>query len=628
MQIPLLSICRYPRLFIGLLALSTLLIIGTSQHSKAAESASYCISYGTITQTVFIDPLSGTITQVPRTSPVEFTIPAPDNQHVAVLRPILSNGQKRSTLLIKTIDAGVETDEGSVATDLPFVDLQNQVTGLIEVLWSPDSQWLAYNWIDEPGGHIAVANAVTKQAKSQEYPLSLGQRQLQFNGWAADSSQFATISRIADDSQLSHEYALTVWSVPDLEVANPNLRQPMIEDTCGFGIGWDYVYCAYWSPTGHQIAYAIRSNNPQLVIGDGKRFRVVSMPDTPADLLWSPDGKHLAIRTAHHLYVLDNQTTLSVIASGVISSAHTGEGPYDPVMNWSPDGNQLFFLQSRSNGRDIMWSFDAQLNRRRIIGEVWNIGQQTDSIRTVFAFTRNYRYVLLQSNTNASPEMFNDYDLPVTISLVDTQTLKKTVLVENQPVRVFRWTPDEQFGFAVWPHGIAWISADGLKPQMIQVPGDDTIWFKQLSNNGQWLVYTVKRQGQISLQLVSLLTGRIQIMRPFSSQSAAAFFSPDSQHIAVLGDDQLILATTTGSWSHETWLDRNHTLSPAFSSNQQNSVIPTPWFPDGSLLAFTYPNDNLKTLELFKADGTHLRSITNLPNTALLYAIRNCPLEI
>jgi len=625
MLIPLLSIYRHPRVLIGLLALSTLLIIGTSQHSKAAESAPYCISYITNTQTVFIDPLSGTITRVPRTSPIEFAIPAPDNQHVAILRPNLANGQKRSTLLIKTIHEGVETDEVRAATDLPFVDLQFHDRGGISVLWSPNSQWLAYYWADETGGHIAVANAVTKRTKTRD-SLDLGQPQ--FNGWAADSSQFATISRIADDSQLSHEYALTVWSVPDLEVVNPNLQQPMIEDTCRFGIAGELACLAYWSPTGHQIAYAIRSNNPQLVIGDGKRFRVVSMPAIPADILWSPDSKHIAIRTAQRLYVLSNQTTLSAIVSGVIASAHTGEGPYDPVMNWSPDGNQLFFLQSRSNGRDMMWSFDPKLNRRRIIGEVWNIGQQTYSIRTAFAFTRNYRYVLLQSNPNVSPEMFSDYDLPVTISLVDTQTLKKSVLVENQTVRVFRWTPDEKFGFAVWLHGIAWISPDGLKPQMIQVPDDNQIWLEQLSNNGQWMAYTVKRQGQISLQLVDLLTGRIQIMRPFSSQSAAAFFSPDSQHIAVLGDDQLILVATTGSWSHETGLDRNHKLDPAFSSNQQNFVVNTPWLPDGSLLAFTHQNDNSKTLELFKVDGTHLHSITNLPNTALLYTTRNCSLEI
>jgi dipeptidyl aminopeptidase/acylaminoacyl peptidase len=153
-----------------------------------------------------------------------------------------------------------------------------------------------------------------------------------------------------------------------------------------------------WSPDGRWIAFAVAPKDELAqicllpVAHGGERVVVAEWPAPTTELLWSPDGSHLAFvardpdpdiygapgeerkpkdtpprRVTHFFSRLDSEGWLSdrpsrvfvVAADGMSTPLALTSGPFDASgISWSPDGSRIAF----SSARHATWDLDGKVD--------------------------------------------------------------------------------------------------------------------------------------------------------------------------------------------------------------------------------------------------------------------------
>jgi len=130
-----------------------------------------------------------------------------------------------------------------------------------------------------------------------------------------------------------------------------------------------------WSPGGSELLVAVDDDGIYLVPrlgGTARRF-----PLRSAHVVWSPDGKRFATRTATSAITITNKTTGS---SQVISLDSTlfapPEGPMPSIgMDWSPRGDWLVFGHWEK-GRAVLWTVNVSTRKlNRIVEDSSGVGR-------------------------------------------------------------------------------------------------------------------------------------------------------------------------------------------------------------------------------------------------------------
>ncbi|HIQ01252.1 MAG TPA: hypothetical protein EYH30_03835 [Anaerolineales bacterium] len=128
---------------------------------------------------------------------------------------------------------------------------------------------------------------------------------------------------------------------------------------------------ADWSPDGEAVAAAAYSTHTLYIVrGDERMEEVAQVTGNPEEVVWSPDGAHIALATAYGrdqdfaqaLFVVDVET-------GEMTTVVEGEG-WLIWPNWSPDGQQLLFTMGpmrRRSDSDLpyadLWVYDLASGR-------------------------------------------------------------------------------------------------------------------------------------------------------------------------------------------------------------------------------------------------------------------------
>jgi len=238
--------------------------------------------------------------------------PSPDARHVAYLwqRDATST---RLSLFIKPI--GVSNHNArllqSNLNKISFTDFR-------DIRWSPDGHFIAYRWDTEDGAqYIAISDTAGNQIAHRvlddtpENVISVN-----LHGWSADGKYLA-VSYYADHTvdDPTPPTTIHILSAPTLQsietpLLTSNLRP---RNTGGDNISANTYDMVQWSASGDWLDYLTTKpdehdtltlyspSTGQMLTADTS---ATSNLEFPAQVLWSPDGKHVAVLTPQYVQLV------------------------------------------------------------------------------------------------------------------------------------------------------------------------------------------------------------------------------------------------------------------------------------------------------------------------------------
>jgi len=209
---------------------------------------------------------------------------------------------------------------------------------LSPVSWSPDGRWIAlvrYLTQKKTGGEgeDVIGNElwIVSQSPIERRRLLTTRGTLSGATWSNDSKSLYVVG--------FEEGTATLWRVA-LDGERKRVAPPQ---QCGDNAGDAVFSSPAISPDGRRIAFLPNDSNVAIARGDGRLERTIEMDD-PRTLLWSPDGRWLAVAgdgegKKPSVRFCDTQT----------SEIYTLDIRYR-AMCWLPDGKRYVATRSPSDG--------------------------------------------------------------------------------------------------------------------------------------------------------------------------------------------------------------------------------------------------------------------------------------
>lgn len=263
--------------------------------------------------------------------------------------------------------------------------------------WSPDGQWVAY-LVGEPGteGEGPAGVWVAAADGTQRTPVSAGR----FGGgglaavWSPDGTALAFLTVLEPTTESGPNSAICIvrpdsgqplqtvplpeyiisamhWA-PDgqslLVVAGTSDSQAGVYTLSRQDAQMVPVFpaalAADWSPNGEEMVVGSLEGRVVLLGRAGRELARLTS-EIPQEVVWSPDGRHIAVATARQAG-WEFSTALYIVGleAGDLARVVDGEG-WLGWANWSPDGNRLLFTMGplrHRPGTDLpygnLWVYD------------------------------------------------------------------------------------------------------------------------------------------------------------------------------------------------------------------------------------------------------------------------------
>jgi dipeptidyl aminopeptidase/acylaminoacyl peptidase len=286
-------------------------------------------------------------------------------------------------------------------------------------VWSPDSQWIAYNGAAEGKHGLAVvhpdgsAATFLSEASGTNAPLPGTGAEVT---WSPDSKQIAFISatpgpETADatgDPIVITRYMYKPDAGEGMTRFNDNRRLHIfIVDVGSKAVrqvtnGDTYEHSIDWSPRGDEIAF-VSDRSPEtdqffnydlfaLKVSDGSIRRITATENAEYDPKWSPDGKMLAYRATKR-GLTDRETTMEDTHVWVVNGDGSGRREFATIDNrqgmpvWSGDGRAIYFTaQERGSVHLYRQPIDGTKPEKVIDGAV-SVGSESVAKSGAMAYT-------------------------------------------------------------------------------------------------------------------------------------------------------------------------------------------------------------------------------------------------
>lgn len=420
---------------------------------------------------------------------------------------------------------------------------------------SPDGQWLAYAFVADGRGGIALQH----QQEADRTILLEGDSLYYSPQWSPDGKRLACLRRKSDT--ISELLLLDLSSLsqpaPPPRAAQPPVPARPVVKKLGevLGMNWfdagNHSFPALqWTPDGAGLLH-LSKDHPEvgyfislLRLATGKRENLLAAPAGAAlhGFRLSPDGKQLAAvlfaRRVHQLHTI--ALTSALRANGpwlpVLPGADQTEGPA-----WLPNGDLYFIRQGK------------QLWRR---------------------------------SGSAPPQ-------PVPIH----GPLPDIALAASADGKRLLWSHLE-FDTAIWLYDLA--RQTPLRPLC------DSTTMERMprpSPSGQKVLFNSERDGALNIFTCDIATGQSRQLTHFSGDGGAwqAEWSPDGNFIVYDYSQSQSRAASIGVVSAEG--------KPVFTLSLPNASVSKPvWSFDGSRIFFLYQQDRLVEVRSVRPDGTHMQT--------------------
>lgn len=256
-----------------------------------------------------------------------------------------------------------------------------------------------------------------------------------------------------------HVYHLPTWSPDGSEVAfvGESGTLDSVADTVlytvpreggvlteAYNINEGRILFPYWSPNGEHVSFLSNQGQSryelQTVSPDGSDHSSVLGSRTPLYQSWAPDSESVLVHSDGEL-TNASDSVLSAIRLGAAESAEDTL-PYQPgefqAPAWSPDGSQLLFATSGSDGVDSLVVADADGQNPRVVTEYEG--------RIAFAWSPDGRYVAyITSNPDARIALATGpFGILGQLNLYDLQQNEAVEILEEEPVLAFFWSPNSK----------------------------------------------------------------------------------------------------------------------------------------------------------------------------------------
>ena len=278
------------------------------------------------------------------------------------------------------------------------------------------------------------------------------------------------------------------------------------------------------------------------------RFEQSMLPWTGSEPAWSPDGQSIAFissrsgRETIHIMNADGTNPRQLLP---VSPAYTTD--YDP--DWSPDGRQIAYSSDRTGNFEIyVANLDTGVARQLTHGLANDENPSWSPDGDLIAFW---------SNRTGNQDVF--------VMNADGSGVRN---LTNHPANDYwpDWSPDGEWLAFTSDRGgnkdIYLMDRDGGGVRQLTDEADNESW-PRWSPDGRWLAYTTYEHGHAEIELAAMENGTLGPLPP-------------------------------------TWVDGHNAA----------------WSPDGKLIAFAAPWDNGTQLCVMERDGTGIRSLSAVATDA------------
>lgn len=417
-----------------------------------------------------------------------------DGKRIAYLRPTRAVAPRYALYVKPAVDgwAALDNDENATLIDTSI--------NLFGFEWSPDNTRMAYTYREANGQAMLTIATPDGKTRINQPIITPRSNDVLFHGWSSDGAYVAISTNEAFGRTISF------WSVADLQP----LSFPVY-------VVLPFVENVTWSPRGRWLAYLrsdAASRSRLVVATPGQAGRVNSQVELTVELpllqntrlLWSPDGRHLALRYLDArmywqiaIYRVDgNQITR--LTQDVTQGSRL---LWPQGSAWSDDGQLLLYWQermTRPGGRDLA-AYRLDTHASEILISDVQLGTN-DSDPLTLAESRGRIAVAWRGN-----------DGYVAVDLMDIDGDNRTALVRGaREVNETHWSPDGETVLVRWTERrdlytatrITWARADGSNVRVLEdtdAPIERLIWLR----DGKSLVYTA-RQGDdtLTVEIVNL----------------------------------------------------------------------------------------------------------------------------
>lgn len=419
-------------------------------------------------------------------SGVQTVFPSPDARYIAYLWQADTTLATRFSLFIKLRGASNHTARllQSNLNEPNFSDFR-------DIRWSPDGHFIAYRWNSDDGTqYIAISDTDGNQiARRVLDHVPENVTSVNLHGWSADGKYLA-VSYHTDLSMDDPTLPTTIYilSAPTLRsIETPLLISNMRpRNTGGDNRSLDTYDMVQWSafgdwldylttkPDAHDTLTLYSPDTGQMLTAETSATSVL---DFPAQVLWSPDGKHVAVLTARYIeQASDGFVTWKIDIFGIDGSIfyrvsdNALPSIFQPTprtlaeFKWSSDSRSLIYPQGLAAYENMPSDLVAfNLDRKQAI-------LLRSSVYLSPSITFDHRYIV------ASWDEGNARKIDI-IDIIDTTTLRRITtldaLYNATPAalynRVYGDAPDQVFVDYSPQSGWLIVSEDGTATWAVNV---------------------------------------------------------------------------------------------------------------------------------------------------------------
>ncbi len=521
--------------------------------------------------------------------------------------PVSTPDRKPTQFLIK-----VYRDLGDIKT---VRTVSSQVGTTIHLGWSYDGNAFFYLWIDPHGKtNIGVADHYGNERNTTSFALQPGET-LDLETMGLGSRYLPLIKTQRDKTK-----SLIFLAVPSLAVVYTIKDIPeLLTNNCNYIDG-----CKHWSPQQKTVAYLV--DNALWVLTPGTQKKQVFSIDSPVKtLLWSPDGRYLAVLTTPvnsapgrlHLQVLNIDSGQVQFSADDIYNPETGEGTPLEKLLWTADSQTVLYLPQSPNTGPSDYSLEmnayrVQQNRSEVLADVADEPVYNSALTRAVIVENNVtgRYIELldvatgQKNIISSPGMFSNELATVGASWQRQDTLVYIVISDLFDNHNY----------------ILWTDEKGAKTKKIDLGtsfidygngtyiGNPFHWENFPDSDPRRFVFTADENNTVfTISLLNLVDGSLKKLAS-ASDHFNVFFAPDNRTVAYTQSSDI-----SGEGASTLFI-----MSLATGQTQsialKNPIGALGWSPDGSMLI--YQLASYGDYQIVSRSGQPIRTIKPIGDNA------------